>query len=519
MNLEEDVDRMETEAKTIRKFSDLDRDLELSEEEFRGYDDVVGSSSDESSLKDVPKDDFQALKQSNDALQKKLNALKAQVSGGGKKSAGGKKGMKHVTFAAASGLRSDWKGSRSGNMAPKKRSPVEIASGGLGDSDVEDTNEFAKQAVSSRKAVTEEELAEASKDATRDISRKNELVTIISNQSDSNSESEDDFSPQRQPRTPPKPPAKKVIAKKTRVSVTQTKTKSEPKASLPIPTKAVSSTKTRRLNANNVRITDLPDFMKSKWRKVILPTLYDKFFASKEPFSQFFKGSDTFVALLQATINEVFPATNYKVNSTDALHHLAYNRINERRSHIGLSAIEAVKQHISTLDGEKEAREWIRWAIRGDGPLFFRIPTPPNSPSDRTDPTYKQPEGRLLSRFIINLAAPSLRLKKGSVSENGYPKGLFALIMAALERAVRSFMQPLDEIKEFSNECWGSTVAGYCSSLRAIEEARWKEIFAACCLRGTEDDSEDETNQADLSLLDNNRAFLFDFASPVKLRA
>jgi hypothetical protein len=44
----------------------------------------------------------------------------------------------------------------------------------------------------------------------------------------------------------------------------------------------------------------------------------------------------------------------------------------------------------------------------------------------------QHPEGRLLSPFIIKLATPSLRLKEGSISEHGYPKGLFALIMAAV---------------------------------------------------------------------------------------
>lgn len=38
----------------------------------------------------------------------------------------------------------------------------------------------------------------------------------------------------------------------------------------------------------------------------------------------------------------------------------------------------------------------------------------------------------MLSPFIIDLAKPLLALCKGSVSTNGYPKMLFALIMAAV---------------------------------------------------------------------------------------
>ncbi|KAF8156945.1 hypothetical protein B0H34DRAFT_770560 [Crassisporium funariophilum] len=249
--------------------------------------------------------------------------------------------------------------------------------------------------------------------------------------------------------------------------------------------------------------------MKPEWRKSILPTLYDKFFSSKDPYSQFFKGSDAFVALLQSIIDEVFPGFTY----------IAYNRINKKCSHIGAAAVEAVNKHISIVtaqSGERAAREWLRWAVRADGPLFFKVPVPMDAPVNCTDPKYKHPEGRLLSKFIIKLAAPCLRLQKGSVSKNGYPKGLFALILTALERAVWLCLKPSKEIKEFLNEAWGSEVTVYRSSLRAIDEACWKEISDTCGAKeGALDDLDDENN-ADLSLLDNNRAFLFDFASPSK---
>lgn len=65
MDLAEDS-RAETGARTIRKFSNLERGCgQLSEEEFVGYNDVCESSSDESageaSLK-AAADDFEALK-------------------------------------------------------------------------------------------------------------------------------------------------------------------------------------------------------------------------------------------------------------------------------------------------------------------------------------------------------------------------------------------------------------------------------------------------------------------------
>lgn len=67
----------------------------------------------------------------------------------------------------------------------------------------------------------------------------------------------------------------------------------------------------------------------------------------------------------------------------------AYNRINEKRSNVGSTAIKLVKDHIKTLNGEGEVKNWLRWSLRGDGPLFFKVPSPMGSPTDHTDPRYQ----------------------------------------------------------------------------------------------------------------------------------
>lgn len=66
----------------------------------------------------------------------------------------------------------------------------------------------------------------------------------------------------------------------------------------------------------------------------------------------------------------------------------AYNRINEKQSSIGAMALKIIKSHINTLSDDQSGREWLRWAIRIDGPLFFKVPTPYDCPSDRKDPRY-----------------------------------------------------------------------------------------------------------------------------------
>jgi hypothetical protein len=72
-----------------------------------------------------------------------------------------------------------------------------------------------------------------------------------------------------------------------------------------------------------MQVSDLPDFAQDKtWRKTFLPTLYDKFFALHDPFSQFLKGSKAFLSLLQTMVEEVYPDVTYKVMASDTIHQL-----------------------------------------------------------------------------------------------------------------------------------------------------------------------------------------------------
>jgi len=87
-------------------------------------------------------------------------------------------------------------------------------------------------------------------------------------------------------------------------------------------TMVTMKTKLKLLNGNNVQMFDLPEFAGEKWWACFLPTLYDKFFSSNKPFDAFYLGNDTFVAMLQAIIEEVYPEVKYKVTSSDSIYFL-----------------------------------------------------------------------------------------------------------------------------------------------------------------------------------------------------
>ena len=117
----------------------------------------------------------------------------------------------------------------------------------------------------------------------------------------------------------PHPVAKKAAARIPRPL--HVKSENHNESSMPAVT-LKTKIKAKRLNGNNVWVADLPEFAQRKWRDTFLPTLYDKFFASDEPFDGFYRCSDEFVALLQSTVEEVYPDVDYEVNSSDSIHFL-----------------------------------------------------------------------------------------------------------------------------------------------------------------------------------------------------
>jgi hypothetical protein len=72
---------------------------------------------------------------------------------------------------------------------------------------------------------------------------------------------------------------------------------------------------------------------------------------------------------------------------------------------------------------------------------------------------------------------------------------------------------------DFSSGYWASQVSSYCKGFdgkNGITEERWAELMEICTGKAEADNSELDTLEADLSILDSHRAFLFDFCSPTK---
>ena len=128
----------------------------------------------------------------------------------------------------------------------------------------------------------------------------------------------------------------------------QVKSEKRNEGSVPVTTAVIPKPKARRLNGNNVRRSDLPDFAQGKWRSTFLPTLYERFFTSDEPFDEFNAGSDEFVALLQSIIEEVYPNVDYEVTSSDSIHFLVrhFTCLNIEIDFFFTTLISSLSRHI-----------------------------------------------------------------------------------------------------------------------------------------------------------------------------
>lgn len=78
----------------------------------------------------------------------------------------------------------------------------------------------------------------------------------------------------------------------------------------------------RAFTANNVRVTDLPEFtqVNLKWRKIFVPYLYNTLFQSEAPFKDFVLGTEKFIRIVQSVVDRVYPEVDYTVKRNEPIH-------------------------------------------------------------------------------------------------------------------------------------------------------------------------------------------------------
>ncbi|KAH9177894.1 hypothetical protein EDB89DRAFT_1901994 [Lactarius sanguifluus] len=149
--------------------------------------------------------------------------------------------------------------------------------------------------------------------------------------------------------------------------------------------------------------SNMPSFVMSDWSTRFLPTLYHVLFCSEKPFHEFSKGSEL-LKTVQMVIDIVHPHHSYVVTTESKLYLSAYDRLVEKRSDFGARALKIVEQvfrQAEYLDNARAVSQYARWAMKGDGPALWRVPSPQGALS--TDDDYVKPKDLFESRYMIDM--------------------------------------------------------------------------------------------------------------------
>ncbi|KAI9452026.1 hypothetical protein F5148DRAFT_1289806 [Russula earlei] len=227
------------------------------------------------------------------------------------------------------------------------------------------------------------------------------------------------------------------------------------------------------------KFSDLPSYLgNSKMIKQFRATCYHGWMASGDLFDGFSLESEHFLTIIRNSFSKTFPDTQYVPRLKDVFHRTVYDNIQTHRSNIARHAIEAVTAYISELS-KVEIKEWVdqtRAARLGE--LIYAEPCPPGYSLVKGAANFKKPRGLLMTPFVANLAKPFLKYLEESLVEYGRPCGLIAIILVALERAVRAF-----ETGEFQdpgpfNSNYKALLTEYLESVNMFN--KWDDFYVAC---------------------------------------
>ncbi|KIJ63555.1 hypothetical protein HYDPIDRAFT_40966 [Hydnomerulius pinastri MD-312] len=225
----------------------------------------------------------------------------------------------------------------------------------------------------------------------------------------------------------------------------------------------------------------LPEFIRKSWITVFLPTLYRRLGSYHQPFD-LYKRDHLLLRTIQEVIDICFPTSGYRATGFDRLCTLAYNRIGDRLSQFGRSAIKNVQSFFDKPPYSNDSRaiaQYAKYATQKDGPAVYRFPSPRGTYEG--DPGYQLPSGMFESQFIIDILAHYLNSTKGTTADYGPPIGALAVITAAVERAFFSFHSGSKVVEGlFNNGRFAPVVDDYIDSINKLSPRRWNAIYQLC---------------------------------------
>ncbi|KAI9436717.1 hypothetical protein H4582DRAFT_1816412, partial [Lactarius indigo] len=257
----------------------------------------------------------------------------------------------------------------------------------------------------------------------------------------------------------------------------------------------------------------------SRWTRIFLPTLSHALYISDHPFTDWVRESGALVEAVQVVFDLSFTNISYTLSPQDGIVKAAYDRMKTRRSKLASDVLLLVKtffERAEFKDQPDKIRDYVHWALRSGGPAYYENPVPKSSKLRKDDPNYKKPDGFLRSQFILPVAETYLSFASRSVlrpslGPKSPPKGLYVMILTAVERAMRAHLTGgFNAPGDFNHRTTWNSMKDFDRILSQVSESRWAQALNFVAY--------DEENRVDESLLSAYRADFYLSSSPTKSR-
>ncbi|KAH9019688.1 hypothetical protein EDB85DRAFT_2153576 [Lactarius pseudohatsudake] len=255
----------------------------------------------------------------------------------------------------------------------------------------------------------------------------------------------------------------------------------------------------------------------SRWTRIFLPTLSHALYISDHPFTDWTRESSALVETVQVVFELSFTNISYTLSAQDGIVKAAYDRMKTRRSKIASDILVLVKtffERAEFQDQPEKIKDYVHWALKSGGPAYYENPVPKSSKLRKDDPNYTKPDGFLRSQFILPVAKTYLGFASRSVlrpslGPKSPPRGLYVMILTAVERAMRAhLMGRFNAPGDFNHQTSWNAMKDFDRILDRVSESRWAQAldFVDC-----------DKENLDESTLSAYRADFYLSSSPTKL--
>ncbi|KAN0130004.1 hypothetical protein V8E53_012158 [Lactarius tabidus] len=223
------------------------------------------------------------------------------------------------------------------------------------------------------------------------------------------------------------------------------------------------------------------------WTRVFLPTLTHALYVSDHPLTDWTWGSSQLIDTIQTVFNLLFTNISYVLNPKDRIIKAAYDRMKTWRSKLANEILVVVKTFFDSAefrDQPERVREYVRWALQSGGPAYYETPVPLSCKLRKDDPNYLKPDGFLCSQFVLLIAKSYIGFAAKSVlhpslGPRNPPIGLYALILIALEHALRAHMTgAFNAPGDFNHWTTWNLMKDFYKILNRVHESHWGQALS-----------------------------------------